>query len=94
MTGRSGRVWRKSLDEIEPGIVLGIEGEFEGVRGFRRDTGFGLFGDVRGTIVEDELDRGAGRIGGVEKFEEFEEFSAAMAILDQSMDLTRRGDTK
>jgi hypothetical protein len=49
---------------------------------------------VRGTIVEDELDRGAGRIGGVEKFEEFEEFSAAMAILDQSMDLTRRGDTK
>jgi hypothetical protein len=34
MTGRSGRVWRKSLDEIEPGIVLGIEGEFEGVAGF------------------------------------------------------------
>jgi hypothetical protein len=38
-------------------------------------------------IVEDQLDRGACRIGGVEKLEEFDEFPAAMAILDQRMDL-------
>ena len=38
-------------------------------------------------IVEDQLDRRVGRIGGVEKLEEFDEFAAAMAILDHRMDL-------
>ena len=38
-------------------------------------------------IVEDQLDRRARRIGGIEKLEEFDEFPAAMAILDQRMDL-------
>ncbi len=38
-------------------------------------------------IVEDQLDCRMGRIGGVEKLEEFDEFAAAMAILDQGMDL-------
>jgi hypothetical protein len=47
----------------------------------------GLFGDMRGLVVEDQLDRRVGRVGGVEKLEEFDEFAAAMAILDQRMDL-------
>jgi hypothetical protein len=34
-----------------------------------------------------QLDRGVGRIGGVEELEEFDEFAAAMAVLDQGMDL-------
>ena len=38
-------------------------------------------------IVEDQLDRGVGRIGGVEKLEELDELAAAMAIPDQGMDL-------
>ena len=38
-------------------------------------------------IVEDELDRGRGRIGGVDKFEEFDEFAAAVPILDQGVNL-------
>jgi hypothetical protein len=38
-------------------------------------------------IVEDRLDRCMGRIGDIEKLEEFDEFAAAMAILDQGMDL-------
>ena len=38
-------------------------------------------------IVEDQLDRGAGRIGGIEKLEEFDELSAAVAVSDQGMDL-------
>src|SRR5258706_2512292 len=38
-------------------------------------------------IVEDQLDRGVGRIGGVEKLEEIDEFAAPVAILDQGMDL-------
>jgi hypothetical protein len=39
-------------------------------------------------IVEDQLDRGAGRIGGIEKFEEFDELFAAVAISDESVDLS------
>ena len=67
--------------------MLGREGEFEAVRGLLRDPGSGLFGDVGGMIVEDHLDRSAGRIGDVEQFEEFDEFAASVAILDQGMDL-------
>ena len=43
--------------------------------------------DVRGMIVEDQLDRRMGRIAGVEKPEKFDEFAAAMAILDESVNL-------
>ena len=38
-------------------------------------------------IVEDQLDRRMGRIGGVEKPEEFNEFAASVAILDEGVDL-------
>ena len=38
-------------------------------------------------IVEDQLDRRMGRIAGVEKPEKFDEFAAAMAILDESVNL-------
>ena len=38
-------------------------------------------------IVEDQLDRRMGRIGGVEKLEEFNEFAASVAILDEGVDL-------
>src|ERR1700682_232728 len=38
-------------------------------------------------IIEDQLDRGAGRISGVETLEEFDEFSAAVAVSDERMNL-------
>jgi hypothetical protein len=38
-------------------------------------------------IIEDQLDRGAGRISGVEKLEEIDELSAAVAVSDERMDL-------
>ena len=38
-------------------------------------------------IVEDQLDRRMGRIAGIEKPEKFDEFAAAMAILDESVNL-------
>ena len=41
-------------------------------------------------IVEDQLDRGAGWIGGVEKLEEFDEFATAVAVLDEGVN--RAGD--
>ncbi len=39
-------------------------------------------------VVEDQLDCRAGRIGGVEKLEKFDEFAAAVAVLDQGVNLT------
>jgi hypothetical protein len=45
-------------------------------RGLAGEPSSGLFGDMRGVIVEDQLDRRVGRIGGVEKLEEFDEFAA------------------
>ena len=66
----------------------GREGEFEAMCGLLRDPGSGLFGDVRGMIVEDQLDRRVGRIGGVEELEKFDEFATAMTVLDQGMDVT------
>jgi hypothetical protein len=38
-------------------------------------------------IVENQLDPGVGRIGGIEQLEEFDEFPAAVAVSDQGMDL-------
>jgi hypothetical protein len=75
------------LDTAAKIPVLGSESEFEAVRGLTGEPGSGLFGDMRGMIVEDQLDRRMGRIGGVEKLEEFDEFAAAVAILDQGWTL-------
>jgi hypothetical protein len=74
---------KEAFDEVEPGAVLGSKSEFEAMRGL---PSLGFLGDVRGMIVEDQLDRCVGRIGGVEKLEEFDEF-AVVAIPDQGMDL-------
>src|SRR5215208_1555255 len=42
--------------------------------------------EMCGMIVENQLDRGAGRIGGIEQLEEFDELPAAVAVSDQGMD--------
>jgi hypothetical protein len=84
---RAGELGKEPFDGVEPGAVLGSENEFKAVRGVLCDPGSGLFGDVCRIIVEDQLDRGVGRIGGVEKLEEFDEFTASVAILNQGMDL-------
>ena len=83
---RAGKLGKKALNEVEPGAVFGREGEFEAAdRSFGKPS-LGLLGDVGGMIVEDQLDRCMGRIGGIEKFKEFDELAAAMAILDQGVD--------
>ena len=56
-----------SLAISEIGERCEAEGIYKAVRGLIGEPGFGLFGDVRGMIVEDQLDRCVGRIGGVEK---------------------------
>ena len=78
---------KEAFDEVEPRAVLGSKSEFEAMRGLIGKPSLGFLGDVRGMIVEDQFDRCVGRIGGVEKLEEFDEFAAAVAIPDQGMDL-------
>ena len=84
---RAGEFGEKALDEVEPGAVLGREGELEAAGRSRGEPSPGFFGNVRGMIVEDQLDGGAGRIGSIEKLEELDELPAAVTVSDQGMDL-------
>src|SRR6266436_3794876 len=67
--------------------MLGGEGKLEASRPSSVEPGSCFSRYVRGMIIEDELDRGAGRISGVETFEEFDELPAAVAVSDERMDL-------
>ena len=69
---RARELGEEALDEIEPGAMRGREGEFEAADRLTGEPSLGLFGDVRGMIVEDQLDRRVGWIGGVEKLEKFD----------------------
>ena len=53
----AGKLGKEALDEIEPGAVLGREGEFEAAGGLLGEPSLGFLGDVRRMIVEDQLDR-------------------------------------
>src|SRR5271165_5950106 len=48
----------------------------------------GLARDMGGMVVENDLDRGVGGVGGVEELEKLNEFATAVALLDQGMDVT------
>jgi len=53
--------------------MLGSEGRFEAVRGLLGESGFRLLGEVRGMMVEVQLDRRAGWVSSVEKLQKFKE---------------------
>ncbi len=59
---RSGELGEEALDEVEPGAVFGCERELEAAGRSSGKPSSGFSGDVRGMIVEDQLDRGAGRM--------------------------------
>ncbi len=75
---RAGELGEETLDEIEPGAVLGREGEFELTGRLLGEPSLGLLGDVRQMIVEDQLDRCVGRIGGIEELEEFNSMNSRL----------------
>jgi hypothetical protein len=66
---RTSELGEEALDEVEPGAMRGRKGELEAADRLIGEPSLGLFGDMRGMIIEDQLDRGMGRIGGVEKLE-------------------------
>ena len=84
---RTSELGEEAFDEVEPGAVLGCEGELEASRWSSVEPSSGFSRYVGGMIIEDQLDRGAGRISGVEKLEEVDELSAAVAVSDERMDL-------
>src|SRR5215470_5141174 len=67
----AGEFGKEALDEVEPRAVIGSESKFEAVRGLTGEPGSGLFGDMCGMIVEDQLDCRLGWIGVVEQLVEF-----------------------
>jgi hypothetical protein len=81
---RAGELGEEALDEVEPGAMLGREGELEAAGWSSGEPGFGFSRDVRGMIVEDQLDRRACRIPGIEKLKEFDELPTAVAVSDQA----------
>jgi hypothetical protein len=68
--------------------MLGREGELEAAGGLIGEPSSRRLGDVRRMIVKDQVDGRMGWIGRVEKLEKLDELRAAMAILDQSVNLT------
>ena len=86
---RAGELGEEALDEVEPGAVLGREGEREAARRLSGEPSSGFFGDMRRVVVQDQLDRRAGRVSGIEKLEEFDELAAAVALPDERVDLAR-----
>jgi hypothetical protein len=74
---------KKPSTRLSQEPCLGVKVNSKAARGLLGEPSFGFLGDVCGVIVEDQLDRRVGWIGGVEKLEEFDEFAAAAAILDE-----------
>jgi hypothetical protein len=77
---RAGKLGEEALDEVEPGEVLGREGEREAARWLSSEPGMGFSVDMRRMVVQDQLDRRAGWICGIEKLEEFDELAAAVKV--------------
>jgi len=67
--------------------VLGRESELESPSGLIGEPSSRLPGDMRGMIVEDQVDRRVGWVGGIVEFEELDELAAAVTIADQGVNL-------
>ena len=54
---------KEALDKVQPGAVFRCESEFKAASTLIGEPSLCLLGDVRGVIVEDQLDRRMARIG-------------------------------
>jgi hypothetical protein len=77
--------------EKKPSMRLSQEpwmgGELEAAGRSRGEPTSGLLRCMSGMIVENHLNRGAGRIGVIKEPEEFDELAAALAVSDEGMNL-------
>src|SRR5215475_7242060 len=88
------RMWRRTeraIFEKKPSMRLSHEpcfkDEAEAALGPRGKPLVGFLRHVRRMIVQDDLDRGVGRVGGIELFEKADEFARAVAVFDAGMNL-------
>ena len=84
---RTGELREEAVDEVEPGAMFGCEGELKSAGGLFGQPSSGFPRDLRGMIVEDQMDCHVGRVGRIEDFEELDELAAAVAILSQGVNL-------
>jgi hypothetical protein len=73
--------------KIKPGTVLWREHERKAAFRLGGQPGLGFLRNMRGVIVQDQLDGGIRWIGCVEQLEEGDELPRAMALLDPRMHL-------
>ena len=66
---RTGELGEEALDEVEPGAMFGCEGELKCAGGLLGQPSPGFPRDMRGMIVEDQMDRRVGRVGRIKDFE-------------------------
>ena len=85
---RSSELGEEALDQVEPRAMLRRKGELEAACGLSSEPGFGLSGDVRRMVVDDQFDRSACWVSGIEKLEKFDELLTAMPIPDDGVHLT------
>src|SRR6516162_419767 len=83
---RARHLREEALDEIKPGAVLRGKDEGEAPFGLAGEPSCGFLGSVGRVIVEDELDRGCRRIGGVELSQEGDELARTVSFLDAGVD--------
>src|SRR5271168_5435249 len=80
----AGKFGKEALDQIQPGAVLGREGELEAARSGGEPC-VRLFGDEGGMIVEDQADGRVSWIGGIDQLEKVDELAASVAVHDQGV---------
>src|SRR5271169_7054874 len=71
----------EALHQIEPGAMFRSKYKGEAALRLGGKPRLGFLGDMRGVVVEDQLDGGIRRISGVKFLEKTNELARAMAIL-------------
>jgi hypothetical protein len=82
----AGEFGEEALDEVEPGAVFGSEYKCETSLGLLGEPSLGLLGCMGGMIVQNDLDRGGGRVGGVDLLEDLDKLARAMSFLNAGVD--------
>src|ERR1700733_9692561 len=80
----------EAFHKIEPGTMFRGKYEGEAALGLGGKPRLGFFGDVRGMVVEDQLDGGLCRVSGVEFLEKADKLSRTMTIFDAGVNLARQ----
>jgi hypothetical protein len=83
----SGHLGEEPFHQVEPGAVFRGKHQGEAALWLGGKPPVGLLGDVCRVVVEDQLDSGVRRIGGVDFLEKADELPRAMPILDTGVNL-------